>query len=157
MDWIMFFHCSFSKCFCWAAVSVVVESRGPVDIFTYRIICFRDRRCAVVTYIYISVYIYIKKIYIYICMMYNHIVCVCLCEDVILKGWLKEKKYPFTWYSGLYYVYYYISPGQEDCREVKLKSTNTRKIIKNKTKNFFKWNISMHYLFLFWTNVGCVK
>lgn len=48
-EWIglCFFIVLFLSAFAGAAVSVVVVEQGPVDIFTYRIICFRDRRCAV--------------------------------------------------------------------------------------------------------------
>jgi len=58
-EWIglCFFIVLFLSAFAGAAVSVVVVEQGPVDIFTYRIICFRDRRCTVV-YIYIYIYLY---------------------------------------------------------------------------------------------------
>lgn len=54
-EWIglCFFIVLFLSAFARAVVLVVVVEQGPVDIFTYRIICFRDRRCTVVIYIYI--------------------------------------------------------------------------------------------------------
>lgn len=68
----------------------------------------------------IELYVFVTAValVIYKCMhgiqyiQYN-IVCVCVVErkNTHLRG------------CSLYYVYYYISPGQGDCRELKLKST----------------------------------
>lgn len=83
---------------------VVVVEQGPVDIFTYRIICFRDRRCAVVLYIYILyvysvyvfLYVYCLCIYMYACMRCAIILWLYVCEDV-REGMMERKKDPFTW------------------------------------------------------------
>jgi len=134
-EWIglCFFIVLFLSAFAGAAVSVVVVEQGPVDIFTYRIICFRDRRCAVVLYMYTYIYnmyivcihntcfICILFIYMYACMRCAIILCLYVCEDV-REGMMERKKKTHL-RGSLYYVYHYISPGQGDCRELKLKFT----------------------------------
>lgn len=67
-----------------------------------------------IVYVYIYIYLYM---YAYDIQSY----CVCVCEDV--REGMMEKKKTHLRGSSLYYVYHYISPGQGDCRELKLKST----------------------------------
>jgi len=62
-------------------VSVVVVEQGPVDIFTYRIICFRDRRCTVVLYIYIYYIMYIVYSVLYV-----YCLCVCIYIYTLIVG-----------------------------------------------------------------------